>query len=108
MGYFDTATMTISEIGNYGNHKLSGDAFARDDRAKRIDRAAGALCDWVFEYLSEVEGNGEYGNMGIFRAPASNSTHVAIAMVAQFERDQTMEAHLIEGLLDKSSGKGAP
>ena len=64
MSYFDTATMTISEIGGYGDYELPTDEFARDDRGKRIDCAAGALCDWTYEHLLDA---GELGDEGIFK-----------------------------------------
>src|SRR5262245_884085 len=63
--YFDCAVLTISEIGGHGNDALSDDdEYARDDRSKRIESAAAALCDWVFEYLDQ---HGEYGSAGRFK-----------------------------------------
>ena len=104
MSYFDTATMTISEIGGYGDYELPTDEFARDDRGKRIDRAAGALCDWTYEHLLDA---GELGDEGIFKQAHLPRIQrmVAIAMMAQFEHDQEMEAHLIAELWNESSSR---
>ena len=98
MGYFEQATTAVSEIGGVGDCELPKDEFGRDDRTKRIDAAAGALCDWVYESLLD---SGEFGDGGIF-----NQEHlpriqrmVAVGMMVQFEHDQEMEATLVAELL---------
>jgi hypothetical protein len=95
--YFNTATMTISEIGAHGDSTLSGDEYNRDDRSKRIGSAASALCDWVFEYLMETEGSGEWGDMGRFKQEHLSRIErmVAIGMMAQFEHDLRCEPGLL-------------
>jgi hypothetical protein len=109
--YFDLATMTISEIGGHGDCDLPADEFARDDRTKRVDTAANSLCDWVFEHLMETAGNGEWGNMGIFKQEHLPRIErmLAVAMMAQFEHDLKMEGELVAELLkdDKASEQAA-
>jgi hypothetical protein len=104
--YFDTAVQTIAEIGAHGDHTLPDDEFDRDDHHKRVEKAASALCDWVFEYLMEAEGGGEYCDMGRFKQEhlPRIARMVAVGMMMQFEHDQKMEGALVEGLLNKETG----
>jgi hypothetical protein len=103
--YFNTATMTISEIGAHGDPALSGDEYRRDDRSKRIDSAASELCDWVFEYLMQAEGGGEWGDMGRFKQEHLPQIErmVAVGMMAQFEHDLEREGELIAELKNKEN-----
>jgi hypothetical protein len=103
--YFNTATMVISEIGAHGNPTLSGDEYRRDDRCERIDSAASALCDWVFEYLMETEGSGEWGDMGRFKQEHLSRIQemVAIGMMVQFDHDLEREGELITELKNKEN-----
>ena len=94
--YFDRAVMTISEIGDHGDDKLTGAEFDRDDRAQRIDKAAYALCDWVFEHLCQ-ENDGGF-NLGIFKQEhLPEIAHMcAVAMAAQFDFELERELSVNE------------
>lgn len=93
--YFDRATMTISEIGNHGDASLSGDEFARDDRAKRIESAAYSLCDWVYEYNCD---RGELGCRFNQEQRDIIARMCAVAMMHQFEHDHEAERELVADL----------
>jgi hypothetical protein len=98
--YFDEATRTIAETGGHGDFKLPNDQFDVDDREKRIVAADASLRDWIWEYLMKTAGNGEPGDLGIFRRDHLPRIQrmVAIAMMAQFEHDQRIEGIVLEEL----------
>jgi hypothetical protein len=100
MSYFDMATTIIAEIGAHGDYELPADEFNRDDRTKRIDGAASALCDFVAEHLRETEG-GDYGDFGIFKQEhlPRIARMIAIGMMAQFEDYQEMEGELVASIM---------
>jgi hypothetical protein len=97
--YFDNVASTIAEIGAHGDHTLPDDEFLRDDRCKRIDSAARTLGDWVFEYLSEIEGGDALSDLGRFKLEhlPRIARMVAIGMMRQFEHDETFYSELIAG-----------
>jgi hypothetical protein len=86
--YFHQATSVISEIGGHGDCGLSGDAFNRDDRSKRIENAADSLCDLVFEYLRN-----DCDDLRLFKQEhlPTIARMIAIGMMAQFEHDLEAE-----------------
>jgi hypothetical protein len=92
--YFDSAILTIAEVGAHGDAKLSGDEFDRDDRAKRIGQAADSLCDYVHEHI--LEARGEETRLKHFTQDDLDmiARMIAVGMMHQFEHECRLVADL--------------
>jgi hypothetical protein len=88
MSYFDSATETISSVGQYGDTNL-------DDRSRRISDAADSLCDYVHEHILDARGEGI--RFKHFTQDDLNmiAHMIAVGMEAQFAHDLEAERRLM-------------
>jgi hypothetical protein len=94
--YFDQATSAISSEGAYGDHDLPHEAFAIDDRRKRIKDAADDLGDYVYETLLDM---GLFGDGKLFGQEHIEhvARMIAVGMMAQYEHDEKFCIDLVKG-----------
>jgi hypothetical protein len=83
MDCFQQAAQVISETGGYGDSSLEGEAYARDDRYKRILEATEDLRDLVFE--SFLDDN--YKLQIDFKHIGKIASLIAQGMMVQYEHD---------------------